>query len=621
MTRVVRLAYWLAPIAFCIYLYWLGMRIWFQQDDFAWLNLRNHVRDFHTFLWAMFAPLAQGTIRPWSERSFFMVFSYFFGLRALPYRLFVFLNQFVNIVLLMVVTRRLTRSRVAAFIAPLLWLACNALITPMAWTSAYNEIQCTTFLLLTFYFFIRYTESGERRFFWAQWATFILGFGALEINVVYPAIAAVYALLFARRYLRSTLPMFAVSLAYAVAHHFAGPRNSGFYYDMNYSAGSLWDVLLQYWNILFAFRAYVDIWKWPLWTTVDALILVSTAILAFTAWQAIKGRFLPLFLLLWFVIVLGPLLPLHNHVTEYYLTIPAIGMAILGGHAVALAFERNWSTGILVCELVALYLVPSVVLDKVGMRSFFDHADVCRAVIQSVAYAKHIHPGKTILLKNIDDHVFWSAIYDSPFHIFGWTDVFLTPDSRQHIREDPNLGPIDPYILPEAAARHALEQGSAIVYALEGRTLHNITRIYTAFMTSQPRPSLASAIEVGQPYFSDQVGTGWYGTENGYRWCSKHAVVYLPGPTAATQKLFIHGYVPEQQVRERPLHIALTIDGHPEPVSVVEKKSSEFHFEYKIPADLVGKSKIEIGFTLERTVRVSTDDRDLGVAFGEFAIR
>ena len=82
MSRVVRVAFWLTPIAFCICLYWLGMRIWFQQDDFAWLNLRNHVTGFRSFLWAMFAPLAQGTIRPWSERGFFMVFSYFFGLRA-----------------------------------------------------------------------------------------------------------------------------------------------------------------------------------------------------------------------------------------------------------------------------------------------------------------------------------------------------------------------------------------------------------------------------------------------------------------------------------------------------------------------------------------------------------
>jgi len=92
MTRLSRTAYWLAPMVFCLALYWMGLKSWFAEDDFAWLNLRNHVVDFHSFLWAMFAPLAQGTIRPLSERGFFMLFTYFFHLHPLPYHIFVFLN-------------------------------------------------------------------------------------------------------------------------------------------------------------------------------------------------------------------------------------------------------------------------------------------------------------------------------------------------------------------------------------------------------------------------------------------------------------------------------------------------------------------------------------------------
>jgi hypothetical protein len=107
--RAVRILYWLLPIVFCIALYRRGIRIWFAQDDFAWLNLRNQVTDFRSFLWAMFAPLAQGTIRPFSERGFFMLFSYLFGLHALPFRLFVFLNQFLNIVLVMLIARRIAK--------------------------------------------------------------------------------------------------------------------------------------------------------------------------------------------------------------------------------------------------------------------------------------------------------------------------------------------------------------------------------------------------------------------------------------------------------------------------------------------------------------------------------
>ena len=621
MSRAVKVAFWLTPIVFCIYIYWMGMRIWFQQDDFAWLNLRTQVHDFRSFLWAMFTPLAQGTIRPWSERGFFMVFSYFFGLRALPYRLFVFLNQFVNIVLLMMVARKLTRSQVAAFIAPLLWVSCNALVTPMTWSAAYNEIQCTTFLLLSFYLFIRYTEAGDRRFYWAQWVTFVLGFGALEINVVYPAIAGAYALFFARRYFRSTLPMFAVSVVYAVVHQLAGPGNRGFYYDMNYHPGSIANILIAYWKILFGFHGYAKLGHGPYWAANAAVLLLTAVIAGFTGWQARKRRFLPLFLLLWFLIVLSPLLPLHNHITEYYVMIPGIGMAILGAHAISLAFERGWAAAGLACGLAALYMVPSVILDKAGAGAYFDRADRCRAVVQSVAYAKRLHPNKTFLLQNIDDDVFWSCVYDSPFRVLGWNDVFLTPESRQNIHEDVNLGPVDPYILPEAATARALETGTAVVYATEGRKLHNVTQSYTAFVTSQPAPPLASSIDVGQPYFNDQLGEGWYNAENGYRWCKQRAVVYLRGPTAPGQQLIIHGFAPEQQVKERPLHLALTIDGRPSPAKVIEKSSPEFHFEYSLPADLTGRPKIEIAVRVERILRVPSDDRELGVVFGDFSIR
>ena len=51
-----------------------------------------------------------------------------------------------------------------------------------------------------------------------MWIAFLLGFGALELNVVFPALAAVYLLLFAPRYLLGVAPMFLVSLGYAFFH-------------------------------------------------------------------------------------------------------------------------------------------------------------------------------------------------------------------------------------------------------------------------------------------------------------------------------------------------------------------------------------------------------------------
>jgi hypothetical protein len=618
--RVVRVLYWLVPIAFCIWLYWMGARIWFSKDDFAWLGLKNHVTDFRSFLWAMFHPFAQGTIRPWSERGFFMLFSWFFGLRALPYRLFVFANQFLNIILVIVVARKLTKSQLAGFVAPLLWVANPALLIPMTWTASYNEIQCTTFLLLAFYLFIRYTETGERKYYWGQWAAFVLGFGSLEIIVVYPAIVAVYAFLFARRCVLSTLPLFAASALYALVHRIAaGAIPGGFYYDMDFHVGTLLSTLKQYRSILLGVPAYFQFREWSSWKAKLLAWLLTAAILAFAAWQARKRRFLPLFCLCWFAIVLAPLLPLHNHVTEYYLTMPAIGIAILGAYGLTLAFRKGWLPTAAVAVLLLVYLIPSSRLVRAQIITVFDGTDRVRGLVQSVAYAKRIHPGKMILLRNVDDNLFWASVYDSPFRIFGWNDVFMTPDCRPNIREDPNLGDVDVYFLPEKAVAHVLHDGGAVVYSVEDRRLRNVTKTYTALVDSQPPPPLSRSINVASRYFDDQIGEGWFDLEGSHRWSRGHAVVYLAGPASPGKTVYVSGHSTEEELRAGPLHLTLTIDGRPQPVQTVN--STEFEFSYALPQDLVGRTRIEVAFTVDRTTRLPSDGRDLGLAFGEFNIR
>jgi hypothetical protein len=228
--RLARAAWWITPSIICLIVYWYGLKSWFLQDDFAWLGLRLIIHNQRDFWAALFTPMAQGSVRPLSERGFFLLFDHLFGLNPLPFRIWVFLTQFANLALLAWLAWKLTGSRAVGFWAPILWLVNPALATPMSWTSSYNQILCAFFMLSSLSLFVRYAETGERKFYWLQWVTFILGFGALELNVVYPAIAALYALIYARRYLLKTLPMFAVSLIYTLVHrHFAQVQTSGPY--------------------------------------------------------------------------------------------------------------------------------------------------------------------------------------------------------------------------------------------------------------------------------------------------------------------------------------------------------------------------------------------------------
>ena len=152
-----RLLCWTGPMLACLWVYWPGLLAWFQQDDFAWLGLSLSIYDAKSFLNALFAPMAQGTIRPWSERVFFLVFHALFDMDALPFRIWAFLTQFAALALLAKVTTRLSGSRHAGFWAALIWGTNSALAISMSWTSAYNQSLCAVFLLLSLFWLIKYT--------------------------------------------------------------------------------------------------------------------------------------------------------------------------------------------------------------------------------------------------------------------------------------------------------------------------------------------------------------------------------------------------------------------------------------------------------------------------------
>src|SRR5258708_1892427 len=136
-------------------------------------------------------------------------------MHALPFRCWAFLTFACSLALASLVCTKLTGSRAAGFWTAILWTANTGVAVALSWTSVYYELLCAFVLLWSFWFLLRYEETGERRFYVAQLVTFILGFFVLELNVVYPAIATVYALCCARHILRRVLPLFAISALYA----------------------------------------------------------------------------------------------------------------------------------------------------------------------------------------------------------------------------------------------------------------------------------------------------------------------------------------------------------------------------------------------------------------------
>jgi len=455
------------------------LRCWFRQDDFAWLALSGKVHDWPGFCRAMFEPMAQGSLRPWSERGYFMALHALFGLDALPFRICVFATQFANLTLIRAIVERVTGSAAAGVWAAILWAANTALIFVMTWSSVYNQAMCGFFLLLAFYFLLRYIETGESRFNLLQWAAFLLGFGALELNVVYPALAALYTLLCARPHFRRTLPLFLPAIAFTAVHRALTPASGIGPYAMRFD----FSILKTSWTYLVWARGknhYDDPGPWlqAFWPWGTFVILAALG--AFAAAQAIRrGGKAALFFVAWFVILLLPVAPLHDHISEYYLTLPTIGLAMLGGWGLARAWHSGTVCRIAAAALLLVYLSP-LPANWIETEKRYALSRRIERVVRGVQEARRLHPGQTILLRDAGDELFWQGLLDRPFALVGVPDVYLAPESELELTPHPELGDLHAFVMPAAALVDRFAAGKIVVYSAAGERLRNVTGVYAS---------------------------------------------------------------------------------------------------------------------------------------------
>lgn len=615
MRRVRGAAYWLAPPLLCLLLHWRGFTSWFHADDFAWLSLNLDVYSFQDLIKALFGPGAQGTWRPLSERVFFMAGHALFGLNPLPFRIVVFLTQFANMGLVMWIGDRLAGRRGAGLAAALLWMSNGAMLYPLSWASAYNQVMCGFFLLLALFFLMRHVETGERRYYIWQWAAFLAGFGAMETNLVYPAIAAGYAWLFARKYLVRTLPLFAVSAAYVVAHLAMAPAQKGGVYAMHFT-GAMLKTLGTYWTWSAGPTFLWSPFELPSWLLPAGVAIVSAAILLFFAAKVRAGRRASLFCALWYLATLAPILPLRDHVTEYYIYLPLIGFCWLAGWALV----ECWASGTrlrIVATAVAAAYAFMILPQTVDASGWYKQMTVrSRNLVQGVARARELHPGKTILLFGVDSQLFGASIRNGPFRLIGVRDVYLAPGTESRIETPSEPGVAARYAMPAQAVSKALDSDQAVVYDVTGPRLRNITSLYA----SMPRETgLPRRVDAASPLTSYLLGPEWYGSDGDHRWMPGRATVRL-GPPANGQRLHLNASCASEQLAEGPLTVAVSVNGMRLPPATV-RSCDAFELSFPLPPSSFGASETKVTVEVDHTITPPSDPRELGLAFGVIELR
>jgi len=610
--RLSPVLYWTVPALVCALVHYRGFAAWFRADDFAWLAVGQHVRGIRGILSALFTPMAQGTFRPWSERAFFMLGFRLFGLDALPFRIVIFATQFANLALVAWIGTRLTGRRFAGFLAAVFWAVNNSVVEPLGWACVYNQVLCAFFLLLAFYFLLRYVETGNARYNVCQWIVFLLGFGAMELNALYPALAATYTFLSAREFFRRTWPLFVPSLAYFAAHlaFAAGDKNPD--YAVHFT-GAMLRALAKYWAWSVGplyFRSSLDL---PKWAIPAAVVVISVALLIF----AVRRR-AALFCVAWFVIAIAPVLPLRDHFTEYYPFIPVIGLCWLGGWACAEAWRSSAGARFAAVVLTAVYVLT--VTPQTLAASDWNYRITVRVrdLVEGVARAHELHPTQTIMLDGADTTLFWNGILDRPFRLIGIDRLYLTPGSEQHIDAHPDLGDVREFVLPPDVAAKALDRDELVVYDARGPRLRNITSEYAGAPRDLGPPQ---RVDIASPLAAPLLGPEWYQPDGNHRWMPKRATVRIAGPSAAGQKLHLSGYCPAEQLRSGPLTISIAVDGLPLHPALIHPGENSFDLSFALPAAVGGKSAMQVTIEVGRTFQVAPDVRDLGLAFGVLEVR
>lgn len=618
-SRARRLAYYGLPMLFCLAVHFLALKMWFFKDDFAWLGLRLEVHRPADLIPVLFSPQAEGTIRTLSERLFFLVFSSVFGLNAPPFRVWALLTQFANLALLMAIARRLTGSRSAAVVAALLWTANASLALAISWSAAYNEIAFAFFVLLAFWLFLRYIDTGQRKYWIWEWVVFLLGFGALELNVVYPALAAGYALCCARPFFRKSLLLFIPSVLFTVLHFLFVPRPTDPYYVMHFDSG-LAVTLWEYWVYGLGAVRIEDLQRRTLSWGLATALLASVALAVFLYRKLRRREWLALYLPGWFLVVVLPLLPLKNHVTEYYLTVPTIGLAILAGWAVA---SSSWpitrAAAVLLC---GLYLTASIADIYSAEHYFYVRSRRMKYLIKGLESQQKIQPHKTVVLQGIDNELFWTGFCDDPFRLVGLSHTYLAPGSEQNIQRHPEWGcDVSIFFLRLDDAIPMLRHHEASVFTLQGRRLVDITQPYLDAVFPQFLDKHPEFVDIGDPAYGSRLGPTWFPPEQNYRWMPKTATVKIGGPKKAGQKLVASGFCPAALLAQGPLKVSFRADGVDLGAATLSQPDRPFQLEFPLPPELIGKALIEVEIEVSRTVHPPNDTRSLGLVFTTFNIK
>jgi len=601
----------LAAPALMLWLDWHGLRTWFHQDDFAWLALARSV-DSAARLWqALLEPAAQGTVRVWSERVFFLALERLFGLDHRPFHLVVLGTQAVNLGLLYWITLRLSGSRLAAAAAPVLWVLSPGLAVPLAWLSAYNQILCGFFLLAAFACLLRWLDTESTGWFAAQAALFVLGFGALEVNVVYPALATAWCWLERRRVPSAVWWLWLPAVAFAVLHLVLIPKPATGVYAQHWDH-SILKTYAAYWTMALGGGPDAEAVVKNIPARGAAVWLLSAALLGWLLRAAWLRERLAVFGFLWFTAVLSPVLPLRDHVSDYYLALPAIGVAWMLASMLAAAGRAGRTTAAGAAALAAVYAVYAGSAHRATADWRYQHGREARYLVTAMERAAELHPGGLFALSGIDSELFWGGFHDG--RLLFRERFCLDPRERTSVEVPAGFPDISAAFCSPAEISQAVRQKTLAAYRWlpVERRLRATTRIYVHRLPREWLDLPPARVMPAEPWAARWLGQGWHQQEPGGRWTARSAELTLAAPDQAGRVLCVSVFRPASLL-DKPVEVRIRVDGTERGQGQLDKQRPFLDIHVPLPEARPGWRMMRVAIEAEPVARVPGDARELGV--------
>jgi hypothetical protein len=603
------------PVVFFLLCCWPAFQAFFIGDDFVYLRIRQQHEDGVSLRKLLLSPGPSGGWRPVGERLTFYLSQRFAPGNQRPFHAVMVLTQIGSLLLLSAIAMRLTGSRIAATAAPVFWIVNPNLAETLAWCTSYMQILCGFCILLTFYAFLRYVDDGRAGFLALSWAAFLFGFLVMESNLVFPALAGGWALLYSRRHLRTVLPMAVVSIAFAVLHFLFIKSDETAAYAMYFDPASLAQVLWRYTRWFFR-PPNIDYLAGLHWAFTSAwAALAFFALMGFTVCTAWRRDFRAALFAFFFLALLAPVMPLREHISGYYLTLPGIGMGLLGGWALARAMRSRLAWRVLAFALLAGWLIEMPWGMFQTSRWWRGYSRESRDFITGLKEAAKLAGGKLMVVSGVSDRVYWNCLYYGCAEAMGVRRLFLSPEWTPAEPAPGGLTLNLNMIADDESLAAGLRAGTVGLYDIQGRKVLDRTQSALAKVQAG-RFEPPMSVNAGDPAQQDWLWGDWYPIENGFRWTGKVAGVVLDGPLENGKNLVLTGYCADVPGRPASRELRIRLNEVALPPHALGECKGAFRYRFRAPGEIAMLRRVRVRLELSQTFRTGSDQRQLGLIFG-----